>query len=277
MNRIGSRRIFISDAYDVSARAYFKFAGITNPGERNLANQLIVRMKSAGLWSLFDRLYLMSPTSEFAALTCCKSLTQMSKSGTVSFSSTGLTPNAGTAYLDTNFSISTSSPKVSSNGDNTLGVWIPSFAAGVAVALNSYYIMGTGVASIRSILGLLADISEYAPLTNGYSAAAFAASSLLPGLSFSGHFTSAINSTNYRAIYKDGALLAQNTTLRIVSSSDFPNHYLGATNNAGTPDYGAATTPPTFAGAYISKRLTDQNVAFWHAIFLDYQKGLGRV
>ncbi len=275
--RFGSRKVLQGKVFDKNAAAYFKFAKIKNPTERDVVNRLIVRMKSSGLWSLFDRLYLMSPTSEFAALTCCKSLTQMSKSGTVTFSSKGLKPTGGSAYLNTNFSISTSSPKVSSNADNTIGVWVPTTLPGTLVDFNSYNFMGTAVASLRSVCAILGDLSEFYFVTVGQHPVSAAISPVQSGLIFSGHITSAISGDSFRGIYKNGAVLTENTSSRAVLAGNFPNHYIGATNNSGTPDYGASSVAPTYSAAYIGKQLTSTQIGVWHSLLTEYQKVFGRL
>jgi hypothetical protein len=92
--------------FDPDAAAFF--ARVTAAGgaltttEQNATNQLVLDMKSAGIWSAMKAIYPMVGAS---AAACAQNLKSSSFTGTFSsgwtFASTGVTPNGTSAYFDT--------------------------------------------------------------------------------------------------------------------------------------------------------------------------------
>jgi hypothetical protein len=92
--------------------------------EKNATNQLVLDMKSAGIWSAMKAIYPMVGAS---AAACAQNLKSSSFTGTFtsgwSFASTGVTPNGTSAYMETNFApssnVSSSSASIGYYGGTT--------------------------------------------------------------------------------------------------------------------------------------------------------------
>jgi hypothetical protein len=95
-------------AFDVDAQAFFDrvtaAGGTLTTTEQNATNQLVLDMKSAGIWSSMKAVYPMVGAS---AAACAQNLKSSSFTGTFTsgwtFASTGVTPNGTSAYMDTGF------------------------------------------------------------------------------------------------------------------------------------------------------------------------------
>jgi len=93
-------------AYDADAQAFFDrvttAGGTLTTTEKNATNQLVLDMKSAGIWTSMKAIYPMVGAS---AAACAQNLKSSSFTGTFSsgwtFASTGVTPNGTSAYMNT--------------------------------------------------------------------------------------------------------------------------------------------------------------------------------
>jgi len=98
--------------YDPDAQAFFDrvtaAGGSLTTTEKNATNQLVLDMKSAGVWTSMKAIYPMVGAS---AAACAQNLKSSSFTGTFSsgwtFASTGVTPNGTSAYMDTNYNVNT--------------------------------------------------------------------------------------------------------------------------------------------------------------------------
>ena len=94
--------------YDADAQAFFDrvttAGGTLTTTEKNATNQLVLDMKSAGIWTSMKAVYPMVGSS---AAACAQNLKSSSFTGTFSsgwtFASTGVTPNGTSAYMNTAF------------------------------------------------------------------------------------------------------------------------------------------------------------------------------
>jgi len=99
-------RVIVSAGYDTDAQAFFDrvttAGGSLTTTEKNATNQLVLDMKSAGIWTAMRAVYPMVGAS---AAACAQNLKSSSFTGTFSsgwtFASTGVTPNGTSAYMDT--------------------------------------------------------------------------------------------------------------------------------------------------------------------------------
>ena len=99
--------------FDPDAQAFFDrvttAGGTLTTTEKNATNQLVLDMKSAGIWSSMKAIYPMVGAS---AAACAQNLKSSSFTGTFSsgwtFASTGVTGNGTSAYMDTSLIPSTS-------------------------------------------------------------------------------------------------------------------------------------------------------------------------
>ena len=99
--------------YDADAQAFFDrvttAGGTLTTTEKNATNQLVLDMKSAGIWTSMKAVYPMVGAS---AAACAQNLKSSSFTGTFTsgwtFASTGVTPNGTSAYMNTALTPSTS-------------------------------------------------------------------------------------------------------------------------------------------------------------------------
>lgn len=107
--RVGGRTAASSGGgYDPDAQAFFDrvttAGGTLTTTEKNATNQLVLDMKSAGIWSAMKAVYPMVGASASA---CAQNLKSSSFTGTFTsgwtFASTGVTPNGTSAYMDSAF------------------------------------------------------------------------------------------------------------------------------------------------------------------------------
>jgi hypothetical protein len=94
--------------YDADAQAFFDrvttAGGTLSETEKNATNQLVLDMKSAGIWSSMKAIYPMVGAS---AAACAQNLKSSSFTGTFTsgwtFASTGVTPNGISAFMGSAF------------------------------------------------------------------------------------------------------------------------------------------------------------------------------
>lgn len=106
--RVGGFTASSGGGFDPDAQAFFDrvttAGGTLTTTEKNATNQLVLDMKSAGIWSAMRAVYPMVGAS---AAACAQNLKSSSFTGTFTsgwtFASTGATPNGTSAYMDTNF------------------------------------------------------------------------------------------------------------------------------------------------------------------------------
>ena len=105
--RVGGRTAVSSGGgYDPDAQAFFDrvttAGGTLTTTEKNAVNQLVLDMKSAGIWTSMKAIYPMVGAS---AAACAQNLKSASFTGTFTsgwtFASTGVTPNGTSAYMGT--------------------------------------------------------------------------------------------------------------------------------------------------------------------------------
>jgi hypothetical protein len=108
-----------STGFDADAEAFFArvtaAGGALSSTEQTAVNQLVLDMKSAGIWSAMKAVYPMVGAS---AAACAQNLKSSSFTGTFTsgwtFASTGVTPNGTSAYMDTTFNPNTSISDINS-------------------------------------------------------------------------------------------------------------------------------------------------------------------
>ena len=117
--------------FDPDAQAFFDrvtaAGGTLTTTEKTAANQLVLDMKAAGIWTSMKAVYPMIGAS---AAACAQNLKSSSFTGTFTsgwtFASTGVTGNGTSAYMDsglnTNTSLTPSSAHISYYVNSTFGV-----------------------------------------------------------------------------------------------------------------------------------------------------------
>jgi hypothetical protein len=103
--------LFGGTSFDADAQAFFDrvttAGGTLTTTEKTATNQLVLDMKSAGVWTSMKAVYPMVGAS---AAACAQNLKSSSFTGTFTsgwtFASTGVTPNGTSAYMNTGLNIS---------------------------------------------------------------------------------------------------------------------------------------------------------------------------
>jgi len=106
--RVGGFTASSGGGFDPDAQAFFDrvttAGGTLSTTEKNATNQLVLDMKSAGIWSAMKAVYPMVGAS---AAACAQNLKSSSFTGTFTsgwtFASTGVAPNGVSAYMNTSF------------------------------------------------------------------------------------------------------------------------------------------------------------------------------
>jgi len=105
-------RVRASTTYETDAAAFFtrvtSAGGTLTTTEQQAVNSLVIQMKADGIWSAMKAIYPMVGAS---AAACAQNLVSSSFTGTFTsgwtFSSTGVTPNGTSAYMNTGYNVST--------------------------------------------------------------------------------------------------------------------------------------------------------------------------
>ena len=204
--------------YDADAQAFFDrvttAGGTLTTTEKNATNQLVLDMKSAGIWTSMKAVYPMVGAS---AAACAQNLKSSSFTGTFSsgwtFTAAGIRGNVGSTYMDTALN------DLNDLGASaTIGCYLNSVGVGSAWDL--------GIYNAPNIVGISVNNSGTTYInikTTVYGA--FAEPTFVGGL-----YLGTSNGTNCLA-YKNATL--QNTISQTITGLNF-NHYIGALNNSGT-------------------------------------------
>jgi hypothetical protein len=275
--KVGSRRSFLKSSgqgFDQNAAAYFAFANVTDQTEQEAVNSLIINLKAGSLWNSFERIFLISPTSEFASLTCCKTLNQMTNVNSVSWSTSGFAPDYSTNYLDSEFSFD-EDQTVSSWENAATGAWVSNTAQ--ISASNSLNLVG-GQNGTTFLMRASSNTTSRRFQILGPVANRSATNSFTSGFTFTGHIHARVFGISNREIYLDGVRIATNGNAAIIGSprSLIPNLFLGANNISGTPNYGSAVTAPVFTLFWIARAFDSTEMGSVHSLFDQYQTAIGR-
>lgn len=99
-------------AYENETTLYLNTAAValtTTKTEREAANTFVKTLKDASMWTIMDRIYLVSPTSAAAALVDLKGRTSATNVNSVTWGASGWTTNGTTNYIRTDLAPSASS------------------------------------------------------------------------------------------------------------------------------------------------------------------------
>jgi hypothetical protein len=214
-------------AFDVDAQAFFDrvttAGGTLSETEKNATNQLVLDMKSAGIWSSMKAVYPMVGAS---AAACAQNLKSSSFTGTFSsgwtFSSNGVEGNGSSAFFDTALNTSTNLTSTSThlsiyvrNDSNAGAPYDLGNASNAGMTTDPTYLIAR-YASNTAYLGI-ADV-DYA--TKSVS------------LDSRGFWLGGTNGSRAQIFYRNGTSVATGT-----GSGNFANNnlYLGGANAGGTP------------------------------------------
>lgn len=254
--------------YDADAQAFFDrvttAGGTLSTTEKNAVNQLVLDMKSAGIWTSMKAVYPMVGAS---AAACAQNLKSSSFTGTFTsgwtFASTGVTPNGTSAYFN-----STLVPSTQLTGASTHVSYYSrtntTTDAGVELASwNTSYLSGIELALNRSV----ASTKTYLTINSSTANSALGGNQTSTGL-----FLGCRTSSSLANLYKNGSSIGTNTNLATVILSTF-NLYIGASNDFGTA--GAFSTKQC-AFASIGDGLDDTQASNFYTAVQTFNTTLSR-
>jgi len=245
--------------FDADAQAFFDrvttAGGSLTTTEKNATNQLVLDMKSAGIWSSMKAIYPMVGAS---AAACAQNLKSSSFTGTFSsgwtFASTGVTPNGTSAYMDTGLNAST---------DLTL-----------STNHFSYYSRSSSVVAVTVEMGVFQS-SAFVHLRTAVNYVAGGVSSLASFTTTStsaGFWLGSKTANNSRKAIYNGSVQATNTT---TDTTSYPNLqvYIGARNDGGSA---AVFSDKQCSLASIGDGLTDTQASNFYTAVQAFQTTLAR-
>jgi hypothetical protein len=244
--------ISVAPTFDSDAQAFFDrvttAGGTLTTTEKQAVNQLVLDMKSAGIWSSMKAVYPMVGAS---AAACAQNLKSSSFTGTFTsgwtFASTGVTPNGTSAYMDTGLNQSTQLTQTSGE----IGAYFRTNIAATQVDMGAY--QGT---SGYALITKLSDSFFY-----GRVASIDIDSTYQPPTTL-GLFSVKANGTNSMKFVRNGVIVStkSTTTSALVSI----NLAVGAGRTSGGLIF---PSNKQTAFNYISDSLTDtQNANFYTAV-----------
>jgi len=254
-------------SFDADAQAFFNrvttAGGSLSNTEKVAVNQLVLDMKSYGIWTSMKAVYPMVGASASA---CKQNLVSSSFTGTFSsgwtFASTGVTPNGTSAYFDTNFN---QSSNLSTNNNH--------IALYIRTNLN-----GGSFPNLNIDSGITDDVaysfSMILSRTNGnfefQNGSQNTSNAVADSLGF--YLGSALN-TGTKS-YKNGSTIGTNSSTQ--TRSLFNNNiYIGATNKSST---NTATHFSQRQNAFssIGNGLTDTQASNFYTAVQAFQTTLSR-
>jgi hypothetical protein len=257
--------------FDADAQAFFDrvttAGGTLSTTEKNATNQLVLDMKSAGIWTSMKAIYPMVGAS---AAACAQNLKSSSFTGTFSsgwtFASTGVTPNGTSAYMDTTLISSTALSSInnvhlsfySRTQNTTTGAW------------------NMGVDSGAPLFGIL-NLGQYfaavsQKLFNNGSYPTYAVTSTQTNTK--GLAIGVAESSVLRKLHFNGSLLATTTT---TTTTPLPakSIYIGSGRNSTTGN-AADFSPHECSLASIGDGLTDTQASNFYTAVQAFQTTLSR-
>lgn len=244
-------------SYDPDAAAFFArvaaAGGTLSNTEKTATNQLVLDMKSYGIWTSMKAVYPMVGAS---AAACAQNLKSSSFTGTFTsgwtFASTGVTPNGTSAYMDTGLTPSTSL----SQNSASMGIYS---RTNVAAQYSDY--------GVYDGVGFLQRTRRATDTGGGYANATDKYTTNTSSLGF--YCLSRISSSNF-SFYKNGV-----GTLFTSISLGIPalKSWLGACNL-----FGSILEPSVreIAFHYISDGLTDTQASNFYTAVQTFQTTLSR-
>ena len=256
---------------DTDAQAFINAAGLTDLGQANAVNALVVDLKAAGVWTKMKALYpfvggtatthkwnLKDPRDLDAAF-------RLVFNGGWTHTSTGALPNGTTGYADTKMlpaSYMTSS---------TLNHM--SYYSRTNTAKLSEYVMGLWTGTKGFSMILRRDNNSQTFISDSLSTSYRAAGNTLSTDS-RGFYIGTQQGANIK-LFRNDILQASNTVASTNTSiPDVYTIYLGALNYMGTPSDTCTNKETAFAS--IGDGLTDTEASVFYTAVQKYQTSLGR-
>lgn len=259
------QEVAAAGGFDPDAQAFFDrvttAGGTLTTTEKNATNQLVLDMKSAGIWSAMKAVYPMVGAS---AAACAQNLKSSSFTGTFSsgwtFASTGVTPNGTSAFFNSSLIPSTNFSLTS----NSSGVYIRTQSLNIGAQFGTQSSAG---ASTRNWLFVRYDATNYHEIRNNTSATTTATT---PATS-QGFWMSNRPDITTQKLMRNGSTLNSSAQPQLDFST--VSMYLGAVNSSGTAN---EFTNRQFAFFYIGDGLTDTQASNLYTAVQAFQTTLSR-
>jgi len=258
---------FISDSvsYDAAAQAFFDrvatAGGTLSATEKTATNQLVLDMKSAGIWTSMIAVYPMVGAS---AAACAQNLVSSSFTGSFTsgwtFASTGVTPNGVSAYMNTGLI-----PSIDfSVASNSTSIYIRTESINAGSQVGTQSVAGP---ETRNWLFVRYDATNYHEIRNNRS---IIASVTTPATSQGFWVNNRPNINNIKLI-RNGSTLISSAVIQASFSTQ--SIYLGAINSSGT-----ATEFTNRQSAFLSigDGLSDTNASDFYTAVQTFQTTLSR-
>jgi hypothetical protein len=262
LNRsVGPQIVSDSDAQAYINRVYTAGGTLTNT-EASAVNQLVIDMKTAGIWTSMKAVYPMVGAS---AAACAQNLRSSSFTGSFSsgwtFASTGASPNGTSAFMNTGFIPNTN---FNSNNDISLGYYTRNFATG-GVTLTGE--MGSADGGLNNGTYLIIYYNVLGQSVNRVASNSSQLFNITPTPAF--YSLSRVVSTEFN-YYRNSTLLATPT---IASSGRTANSmWVGGVNYGGSAEYGQGEC----AFSFIGDGLNSTQVGNLYTAVQAFQTTLGR-
>lgn len=252
----------VGGGFDPDAQAFFDrvttAGGTLTTTEKNATNQLVLDMKSAGIWTSMKAVYPMVGAS---AAACAQNLKSSSFTGTFSsgwaFASTGVTPNGTSAYMNTNLNMASNL----TNGSYSYGVY-----SRTNVSENSRQM---GVSNGAIFWQLISRLSDNMYFDNPNAPSRI----LVSNTDSRGFYMASRTNTSLQTGYKNGVSIGTEAT----NISAIPllslNLYLSARNDSGTA---TAFATNQIAFCYVSDGLSGANASNFYTAVQAFQTTLAR-
>jgi FMN-dependent NADH-azoreductase len=264
--KIGGNTI-ISSSYDADAQAFFDrvttAGGTLSTTEKNATNQLVLDLKSAGIWTSMQAIYPMVGASASA---CAQNLKSSSFMGTFSsgwtFASTGVTPNGTSAYMTTGFIPSTNltatsqSSSIYSRSNTNNGASLNADFSAVSTGIGAFVVnVGTNIAGINGFTryGNAQDVR------------------ILVAQRKDGFFIGSRTSSTLIKLYRDNVILGTTTTAETGICNIAP--YIAAENTNGTA---TGFSNREYAFAHAGDGLSDTQASNFYTAVQIFQTTLNR-
>ena len=259
-------------AIDPDAQAFITAVSITDPTQQSGINQLVVELKSYGIWNDLLAIYPVIGGTATTHKWNLKDPRDLNAAYRLTFSngwthsSTGMKPNGASAFANTNLTPSTAMP---SGGDS-----LHYYSRTNSNITGDSLIAGELSAPFRALILRGKDSSGIGSyLTTNPSSAYQSASQTDVSRDARGLFSGSSDSSNTYFYFK-GIQLANNTNAQTYTARYSNVLYIGARRpNTGSP---VVYTDKECAFAAIGKEMTTTKLTNLHTIVQNYQTTLGR-
>lgn len=244
-------------AYDADAQAFFTAAGITDNTQKTAVNQLVVDLKTYGIWSKMSALYpFVGGTSTSHSYNLKNtSQYQITWNGGITHNSNGVIGNGTNGYGNTNLNYTTlNSGHQSLYSRSAVTEASPVYDMGAYNGGNTWQLLSLYTQASLFIGGFNSDSQPRSALSNS-----------------SGFFMNNRTASNAANLWRSGTKLVQST--QAVSAIPNINNFIGALNSVGTASNYSAKN---FAFASIGDGLNDTEAANFYTAVQAFQTTLGR-